>query len=125
MPTTVLLVEPHFESRDIFATAMRHAGYHVLEATSGEEALRLALASPPHLVVCTFPVPIYGGDDLARALRRDPRFGRVPILAITTRVFPEEVDQAIASGIDQVLPKPVALARFLEAVRQMAGPPIA
>ncbi|HET9982604.1 MAG TPA: response regulator [Longimicrobiales bacterium] len=122
MQTTVLLVEPHPEARDIFATVLRHAGYDVLEARNGEEAMRLALERQPHLVVCGFPVLLPTGGQLGEALRRHAATSTVPILAVTSHVFPEDLERARRSGVDEVLPKPVALARLLEVVERLAGP---
>ncbi|MBX6363201.1 MAG: response regulator [Gemmatimonadetes bacterium] len=122
MQTTVLLVEPHAEARDIFATVLRHAGYAVVEARDGEDAVRLALASPPDLVVCGFPVVLATGGELGEVLRGHAATARVPILAVSSHVFPEDLARARRGGIDEVLPKPVALARLLEAVERLAGP---
>lgn len=122
MQTTVLLVEPHPEARDIFATVLRHAGYDVLEARNGEEAMRLAVERRPNLVVCGYPVLVPTGGQLGEALRQHAATSAVPILAVTSHVFPEDLEQARRSGVDEVLLKPVALARLLEVVQRLAGP---
>jgi two-component system cell cycle response regulator DivK len=101
---------------------LRHAGYDVVEARTGEEGLRMADACQPALVVCGFPVLLPTGGQLGEALRKHAATSAVPILAVTSHVFPEDLEQARRSGIDEVLPKPVALARLLETVQRLAGP---
>lgn len=123
MAATVLLVDPHSESRDIFATILRHAGYGVVETASGVDGLRLARVAPPNLLICAFPIPVPGFRSLAAAIRADPITSAVPVLAVSSRVFPEDIDDATDDGVTAFLPKPVALDVLVKTVSGLIGPP--
>ena len=104
---TVLLVEDDREGRRPFAAWLTQAGFRVLEAHNGFQALERALELQPDVVVTDLNIPGIDGFELTRRLRKDPRTRAVPILAVTGyAAFAADPNRAQRAGCDAVLPKP-------------------
>ena len=103
MPQTVLVVDDEPRIAAIAADYLRHAGFAVLIADDGTEALALARAKRPDLVVLDLGLPGVGGLDVARTLRAETE---VPIVMLTARV--EESDRLLGLelGADDYITKP-------------------
>jgi len=103
MPQTVLVVDDEPRIAAIAADYLRHAGYSVLTAGDGPEALALARAKRPDLVVLDLGLPRLGGLEVARTLRAETA---VPIVMLTARV--EESDRLLGLelGADDYITKP-------------------
>ena len=115
-PALVLLVDGSPECRDIYRSALAWAGYRVLEAATGEEALHLTREHRPELVITEFPVPLPGWSSLTEAIRADPALSGVCILTVTAHAVPEYRQQAFRAGVDGFLTKPLTPRRLLHIV---------
>jgi DNA-binding response OmpR family regulator len=117
------VVEDEPQIADIAADYLRGAGFGVLKAVTGEQALALVRAQPPDLIVLDLRLPGIGGIDVARALRRD---SEVPIIMLTARV--EESDRLLGleAGADDYITKPFSprelVARVRAVLRRSAAP---
>jgi CheY-like chemotaxis protein len=100
----VLIVDDDRDNRDIYAQYLRYSGWAVVEAKNGEEALELAMATLPAAIVMDVVMPVLGGIEATRRLKKDPRSRRIPILVLTSSV--EASDSAIKAGCDAYLEKP-------------------
>lgn len=103
----ILAVDDDPTARGVLVAALRSAGHVVTEASDGVEGLRLATASPFHIVVSDWMMP--GGDGLSlargvRAARGDPY---VYVMLLTSVEGRENWLQAMEAGVDDFLPKPV------------------
>jgi len=103
MMKTVLVVDDERQIAAIAGDYLRHAGFTVLTAGDGVEALALARSRHPDLVVLDLGLPRLDGIDVARSLRKD---GNVPIIMLTARV--EESDRLLGLelGADDYISKP-------------------
>lgn len=103
MAQVVLVVDDEPRIAAIAADYLRHAGYAVLVAGDGEEALRVARAKRPDLVVLDLGLPRRGGLEVARLLRAEVG---MPIIILTARV--EESDRLLGleTGADDYITKP-------------------
>jgi two-component system cell cycle response regulator DivK len=96
--TRILVVEDNPKNMKLVRDVLEHAGYEVIEATSGEDGVRLAELERPQLILMDLQLP---GIDGAEALRRirDGRDGRdVPVVAVTAFAMDEDRTRAFASG---------------------------
>ncbi len=119
--TTVLLVDPHEDSREVFGAALSHAGYRVVVATDGEDGLAQALAERPAVVVLEYPLPVRGRA-LVEVLRERPELSGTRILCVTARAILEELEAIRRSGVDDVATKPLNLDDLSERVRRLCAP---
>jgi len=116
-PPRVLLADPDTESRLLYGTTFHDAGYDVLEASDGLDALEKALVRLPSLVVTELHLPVINGIGLCEILRRDRLTANVPILVLTTETGFSEVERLWRAGADDVLAKPTPPATLLEEAR--------
>ncbi len=115
----VLLVEDDRDSRDMYAMGLELCGLHVALAGTAGEALRLAAAEPPDVVVSDLTLPDMDGIALAAALARDPATARVPIVALTGRSGDDDLAHARAAGVRRVLVKPCPPDALANAIQEI------
>jgi CheY-like chemotaxis protein len=117
-----LVVDDDAQVRDIFAEVLRRAGIRVVEATSGNEALRLAQSPDLAFVVTDIEMADGDGWELCRQLRASITTSRLPIVVVSGTSLGQDAD-AIASGCDAVLRKPCSPATLLATIRRLMEPP--
>ena len=102
----VLIAEDSATVRQLVAARLRADGYEVLEASDGEEALKLAREEAPDLLVLDKVMPKLDGFEVIRALRQDPLTSQVPIVMLTERTNEEDVLGGLDLGVEDYMPKP-------------------
>ena len=103
----VLLVEDDRDGRRLYAAWLEQAGFHVIEAHNGLQALERAVDDRPDIVVTDLNIPGIDGYELTRRLKSDPRTQGIPILAVTGYApFTQDPSRADRAGCDAILPKP-------------------
>ena len=119
----VLIVDDEPQVRRFLRTSLPAAGFRSLEATSGQEALRLAAQYVPDVVLLDLGLPDMEGRDVARALRG---WSHVPILVLSARGQEREKVELLDAGADDYLTKPFGfqelVARIRAALRRIARP---
>jgi two-component system cell cycle response regulator DivK len=119
MRATVLLVEDDEDSRAIYGTVLRHAGYLVVEADDGNAAVKAVRQHRPDLVVMDAGLPGLDGWDATAALKNDPATASVPILVLTVHGQRSDVERAEAAGCDAYVLKPADPSGLAETVARM------
>lgn len=104
---TVLYIEDDPASRSLVERTLRFAGFRVVTAERGLQGIDMARESPPDLVLVDINLPDLSGREVATMLRTDPRFERLPIVALTAQAMTEQRQMSIAAGIDGYLTKPL------------------
>ena len=115
---TILLVDD--DVRNIFAltSALEQRGATVEIGRNGREALeRLDHVSEIDLVLMDVMMPEMDGLEATRRLRADPRFAKMPVIAITAKAMKDDRDQCLAAGANDYLAKPVDLERLFSLLR--------
>jgi DNA-binding response OmpR family regulator len=112
--TTVLVVDDERRIAEIARDYLQHAGYGVILAADGREALNRARADRPDLIVLDLGLPNIDGLDVAKTLRRE---SDVPIIMLTARV--DESDRLIGLGVgaDDYVTKPFSPRELVARVR--------
>jgi len=117
----VLVADDDPGIRQLIVRQLQPLDCDALEAGDGEEALRLALAHEPDLLILDIGMPKLSGHDVTREVRsRLPRHVRV--LLISGSGVGDEVSEALAVGADGFLRKPFGGEELLEAVRELLTP---
>ncbi len=116
----ILLVDDRADFRQVLGERMQARGYETLEAASGAQALELAAAQAPDLVVLDMVMPEMDGMETLRRLRQE--HPGLPVIVLTGYGASQDVSQALTLGAHDYLVKPVDLDALLEAVQQaLAG----
>jgi two-component system cell cycle response regulator DivK len=121
---TVLLVENDGDTRDIYATALRHSGFDVLLAKDGGEGIRMAREQEPDLILMNLAMPKVDGLSATSLLRDDPRTADIPIVACTGFSYHDGAERAEDAGATAYLEKPVEPSRLVQEVIRMIGTPV-
>jgi len=120
--STILIVEDNEKNMKLARDVLQVRGYATLEATTGEEGVRLARERRPDLVLMDIQLPGISGIEALRQLRADPATSAIPVLAVTASVMEQDRRQITAAGFDAYVGKPINLKDCLEAVRRaLAG----
>jgi CheY-like chemotaxis protein len=102
-----LVVEDFEDSRFMMRQLLELAGYRVVEATDGEEAIKLAVAEQPELILMDLSLPKLDGLAATRKIRQQDGLGRVPIVAVSAHDSPGSRSEALAAGCDEYVTKPI------------------
>jgi len=119
MSKTVLVVDDEPHILHIVSMKLKNAGYEVLTAMDGEEALELCAAELPDLVITDYQMPIMSGLELCRAMRASEQTAHIPAIMLTARGFDLEPTEMREAGIAAVLAKPFSPREILEQVRSL------
>ncbi len=117
---TVLVVDDDDSARFLARLLLERAGFSVLEATDGPEALEVAQGGGAGLVVLDSRMPRMDGLQVLAALRAEPTTTALPVLFLTAGSADEQ-DAALAAGASAFACKPVAFDAFIAQVRDLLG----
>ncbi|HVT46196.1 MAG TPA: response regulator [Vicinamibacterales bacterium] len=117
----ILLVDDYPDALEMWSLYLQLAGYDVATAENGREAVRLALANPPDLVVMDLELPGLTGIEAARLLRQSPATARVPLIAATGYSHSGQLEAAERAGFNVVLVKPCDPAALVREIGRLLG----
>ena len=112
----ILVVEDNGKNMKLFRDVLLAKGYRTLAATTGEEAVALAVEHSPDLVLMDIQLPGIDGVAALGRLRADDRTASVPVVALTAQAMEGDRERFLAAGFDGYLSKPVNLAEFVATV---------
>ena len=107
----------------IVSMKLRNAGYEVITAVDGEEALDLCQTEQPDMLITDYQMPYMSGLELCKELRRSDQTKGIPALMLTARGFDIESDEMVEAGITAVLAKPFSPREVLQRVKELIGEP--
>ena len=119
MPKKILVVEDNPQNMKVVLMALRPHGYTFLQATDGEEALKIAVRDNPDLIIMDIQLPKVSGLEVARRLRQMPAFSHVPIIAVTAYAMKGDKEKAVEAGCNTYLPKPIDTRQLPGVVAEM------
>ncbi len=109
----LLLVEDDSAVALVYRMRLEMDGYEVIHAADGEEALRLASAELPDLVLLDISLPGMDGNEILARIRASATLRRLPVIALTAHAMAGDREQAMAAGCDDYDTKPVDFARLM------------
>lgn len=119
---TVLVVDDHDDTRELFGLVLLNAGAHVLSASDAEHALELIGRRAIDVLVCDLAMPRVDGLDLIRRVRaRDDDKRAIPAIAVSGRTLPRDIGAALDAGYDAHVAKPIDPAGLVQRVHGLAA----
>jgi CheY-like chemotaxis protein len=115
----ILVADPDDDTRFILTEALRHICVEVVQASAAETAHDLATRGFVDAVILNYPMRMRAGMSLTRAIRNDPRIGRMPIVNVTSHVTEKLLADAAADGVDRTIPKPADVVTVIEAIESL------
>jgi CheY-like chemotaxis protein len=114
-------VEDNELNRDMLSRRLTRRGYTVVVAEDGEQALELARAERPELVLMDMSLPGIDGWEATRRLRADPDLAGVRVIALTAHAMSGDRERALEAGCDDYDTKPVEMERLLQKIVTQLG----
>ena len=118
---TILLADDEAYLRLLVHTTLDDPAYRILDATDGNQALTMARAEHPDLLVLDWMMPGLSGLAVAQALRQDPATADIPIIMLTAKGQAIDRAQGHAVGLQAYLIKPFSPLELLEKVQAILG----
>jgi two-component system, cell cycle response regulator DivK len=117
----ILVAEDRPASLELIRTVLDSAGYEVIEAADGQEAVAKAYTTPIDLVLLDLQMPKMDGFTVLAELRKNPRFATIPIVALTASAMHGDRQRALAAGFSAYVAKPVNLAILRSEIERLIG----
>ncbi|HEX6212769.1 MAG TPA: response regulator [Methylomirabilota bacterium] len=118
-PPHILIADDNPMNLKILTTRLAVEGYPTLTAADGEEALAVATAEQPDLILLDVMMPKIDGLEVCRRLKKDPAFPFTPIIMVTAMADAKDAVAGLDAGADEYLPKPVDQQALVARVRSM------
>lgn len=119
----ILLVDDNEVSRYLAQFALERAGYLVVIAADGAQAIEQARRHHPALVLMDIHMPVLDGYEATRQLKADPLLRDIPVVALTALAAPGDRQRALDAGCASHLGKPFELSELRRVVACHGGPP--
>jgi two-component system cell cycle response regulator DivK len=114
----VLVVEDNERNMKLFRDVLRATGYQTVEATSGEDAIEVATAKRPALVLMDVQLPGIDGLEAMTRLRSNDETSSIPVVALTAQAMSGDRERFLKAGFDGYLSKPVDVGELIRTVHE-------
>ena len=109
----IMVVEDNEPSRDALCRRLERRGYHVTPAVDGEEAVEMARAQLPDLILMDLGLPGIDGWEATRRLKDDQATRHIPLIVLSAHAMSNDRDMALAAGGDDFDSKPVRFEQLM------------
>jgi two-component system cell cycle response regulator DivK len=125
MMPKLLLVEDNEMNRDMLSRRLIRRGYEIVMAVDGAQAVTIAAAELPDLILMDMSLPVVDGWEATRRIKALGPTRHIPIIALTAHAMAGDRERAIEAGCDEYDTKPIELPRLLDKISallsRMAG----
>jgi DNA-binding response OmpR family regulator len=118
----VLVADDDDDILQLLSFRLERAGYEIVQAQNGDEALRLALELVPALAVLDVMMPGLDGFEVTRELRRNEATATIPVILLTAKAQATDVSGGLAAGADDYVKKPFDARDLTERVDRLLRP---
>jgi two-component system cell cycle response regulator DivK len=115
----ILVVDDEADVRNLLIMIFRDAGYTVLSAENGEEAVRIAREELPDLIFMDILMPIMDGYQACSLIKSDPLTGNAMVVFLTAKDMPADWDKGLQSLADVYIAKPFSSERLLFVAKEL------
>ncbi|WP_108652930.1 response regulator [Dongshaea marina] len=123
MAKTILIVDDSASVRKVVGMALRDAGYEVIEAVDGVDALsKMEDLKKVHLIISDVHMPNMDGISFLKEVKRNPRSKFTPVIMLTTESAEEKIREGKAAGAKAWVTKPFRSPKMLDAVAKLVTP---
>jgi len=123
MSAKILVIDDDAATMMIISSILKSAGYSVVPAYGGDDAIRKAKAQQPALVLTDLEMPGINGVEIIDALQNDPETQHIPIVAVTSHTWDVIAQSAAQVGCAGYLTKPFLPKQLIETVRKYLTAP--
>ena len=117
----ILIVEDNEMNRDMLSRRLERRGHQITIAVDGQQALELATAEKPDLILMDMSLPVISGWEATQKLKANDETRTIPVIALTAHAMAEDEKRARESGCDDYDTKPIDLTRLLGKIEALLG----
>lgn len=121
MSKKIVVADDEAHILHVVSMKLSNAGYEVLTAMDGEEALELCTSELPDMLITDYQMPLKSGLELCKQLRNNPETKDIPAMMLTARGFDIEQGEMTDAGITAVFAKPFSPREILAKVNEILG----
>lgn len=121
MPKSVMIVEDNELNMKLFNDLLEANGYRTIKTRNGLEALDLARAHRPDLILMDIQLPEVSGLEVTKWLKEDDDLHAIPVIAVTAFAMKGDEERIRQGGCEAYISKPISVSKFVETVRSYIG----
>jgi two-component system cell cycle response regulator DivK len=121
MAKTVLIVEDNELNMKLFHDLLEAHGYRTLQSRNGFDAMEIARADRPDLILMDIQLPEVSGLEVTKWLKEDDELKSIPVIAVTAFAMKGDEERIRQGGCEAYISKPISVGKFLETVRSYLG----
>ena len=118
---TILVVDDEEAISAYLQRKLAKQGYSVQVAEDGEMAWDLAVSTLPDIILMDVKLPKLTGAEVCKRLKADERTRRIPVLLLSAKAQPDEIQEGLDAGADDYLCKPMSFPDILERIKSYEG----
>ena len=122
MSKTIMIVDDSSSIRQVVGIALRGAGYDVIQACDGTDALSKMNGDRIHLIISDVNMPNMDGITFLKELKKQPKYKFTPVIMLTTEAGKDKIDEGRAAGAKAWVVKPFQPPQMLDAVSKLVLP---
>jgi two-component system cell cycle response regulator DivK len=121
MAKTVLIVEDNPLNMKLFNDLLEAHGYRTLQSTNGMEAMELARAHRPDVILMDIQLPEVSGLEVTKWIKDDDELRTTPVIAVTAFAMKGDEERIRQAGCEAYISKPISVVKFIETVKSYLG----
>lgn len=122
MAKTILIVDDSASIRQVVGISLRSAGYQVIEACDGNDALKAMNGDKIHLIISDVNMPNMDGIAFLKEVKKHPNYKFTPVIMLTTEAGRDKMEEGRAAGAKAWVVKPFQPPQMLDAVSKLVLP---
>lgn len=116
---TILIVEDEPDTAEMYTQMLQRNGYAVMKASGGIAAMKQLLNIKPDLILLDLMMPDVSGLEVLRFLRREPQLHDLPVVIVSAKSLPEDIQKGIEAGASLYLTKPIAYRELIQSISNL------
>lgn len=121
MTKSVLIVEDNELNMKLFHDLLEAHGYRTLQTRNGFDAMDIARAEHPDLIIMDIQLPEVSGLEVTKWLKEDEDLRKIPVIAVTAFAMKGDEERIRQGGCEAYISKPISVVKFLETVKSYLG----
>lgn len=115
----IVIIEDEPDTAEMYAEMMRICGYQVDIYFGGQSAVARIAEQKPAAVVLDIMMPDFSGLDVLKVMKGDQNLSKIPVIIVSAKTLPAEIQQGLDAGADVYLTKPVAFTELKQAIESV------
>lgn len=117
----ILIADDELRLRKVVSLHLKKSGFDVQEAGNGAQAVTMAQANPPDVIVLDVVMPQMDGIEACKTIKSDPNLQSIPVILLTAKASSDDIETGKAAGANHYLTKPFSPKELVEIINSITG----